>query len=42
MWAARLLGAAAWPARAALATVHLCFLLYDHGQDFEFHGFYNW
>jgi hypothetical protein len=42
LWAARGLGAARGPACAALAAVHVTFLAYDHGGDFQYHGFYNW
>ena len=42
LWSARWLHALAWPARAALATLHLLFLAYDHGNDFQTHGMYNW
>ncbi|KAL4451645.1 hypothetical protein ABPG75_007307 [Micractinium tetrahymenae] len=42
LWAARGLGAAAWPARLALASVHLALLAWDHGGDFQHHGLYNW
>ncbi|EFN55879.1 hypothetical protein CHLNCDRAFT_145486 [Chlorella variabilis] len=42
VWAARLLGPWAWRARGALAAAHLALLCYDHGQDFQAHGFYNW
>ncbi len=42
LWAARSLGPAAWPARGGLVVVLLLFLAYDHGQDFQYHGFYNW
>lgn len=42
LWAARALGAAAWAARFALVSVHLALLAWDHGGDFQHHGFYNW
>ena len=42
LWATRLVGSAAWTARAALAAVHVLLLVVDHGQDFQYHGFYNW
>lgn len=42
LWAARLLGSAAWPARGALTALHLLLLGYDHGNDFQYHGLYNW
>lgn len=42
LWATRLVGSAAWTARGALAAVHVLLLVVDHGQDFQYHGFYNW
>jgi hypothetical protein len=33
---------ARWGSGVGLVGCHLIYLLYDGGQDFQYHGFYNW